>query len=333
MAPHPRASSPFAPDRIIHGRYTFKLRAHQPKVVLGSAGALDTAAFLPLAALKSVSVMQRYDTTTIIVTVCTTTKRVLNTRRRGPTALEQVIFALNASRMTDLEIAHEVVGGCEWWDRKYLGHAVLYRLDSATLRRLTVDGFGGHDVRFLQGPRAGRIQKLAAPEHCYGSTHLGMQRAEVAIAASKRVASVCVRAEACERKCTCWAAYPAFEPPPPGSSSNEADSEESLRETYGRLVSTAEEHRRQTKATQRAALNLLTLGDALGERDPLPPELWAMVGDYLDAMGCLDAAQFERRQLARGEARLALRARAMAHLANEEFGTGLEEWLSAEGFV
>lgn len=107
-----------------------------------------------------------------------------------------------------------------------------------------------------------------------------------------------------------------------------------LREKYDRLVSTADEHRRQTRTTQRAALNLLVLADCLSERDPLPPELWAMVGDYLHAMDCLDAEQFRRaRELAGGEATLEHRARAMAHLDGEEFGAGLEEWLSAEGFV
>lgn len=162
-------------------------------MVLGSVRGFDAASFLPLAALKGVSVMQRYDTTTIVVNVWTTTKKKLEARTGGPTALEQVIQALNDSGMTDLEIAHEVVTAGHFWDTKYLAHAVLHRLDSPTLRRLGVGGTYRQMGAFLRSPRAARIQHLVATGNdVWGILHYRMNNAAVAMCNSRRVVSICI---------------------------------------------------------------------------------------------------------------------------------------------
>ncbi|KAL1412405.1 hypothetical protein Q8F55_000150 [Vanrija albida] len=89
---------------------------------------------------------------------------------------------------------------------------------------------------------------------------------------------------------------------------------------------------RAAKATQVAALNILTAADYARA---LPPELWCMVWGFLSDGDGLDAAQVERAvELGWGDgaATLDKRAAAFRHLDGAEFGAAFDEWLISEGF-
>ncbi|WOO81949.1 uncharacterized protein LOC62_04G005461 [Vanrija pseudolonga] len=324
---------PFVPGRIVHGKYRLVLRPHRPSFALGTVPAADAGTspspYASLAAtFECVTVEQDAEGTTITITI----SQAEETAPDEIEAFERVMSSINAARFVDLEVSHEFDEFFEAGGRRYKCFAIFHRLRNPTLRRLRVDarfrGFGFYDARgpFLQYPAWRGLQTLVLTGSD-GSQNTHLSLVQTLLLHSRSLLAICIGR--CGgvlpgRACTCWDDWDRKE-------FNFNGMARVVKMGYGsfehiwRMVAA---HRRTIKRTQVAAMNLLLLA----HWSPLPPEIWSMVGEYLEADGIMDAPQFNRARELVPLATLAQRALAMRDVETEQFGEALEEWLAAEGF-
>ncbi|WOO81948.1 uncharacterized protein LOC62_04G005460 [Vanrija pseudolonga] len=233
--------------------------------------------------------------------------------------------AVNDARLVDLEVRHEIDS---WKLRgggsRYYEHAVFHRLRNPNLRRLRAQRLDGCS-KYLPRPVSRGLQTLVHPRgnHTYQRGEFGWVGNY--IEACPSLLDVCVGLCGLvpdgNVRCKCWDRW-----------KNEYREFGMVKYDYGKCARHARKiskaHHQRTKRTQVAAMSILALSGCV----PLPPELWDMVGEHLEANGTMDLRQFRRARELVPLANVSERTRAMGGLEGEEFVDALEEWLSAEGF-
>lgn len=306
----------------IVGKYTLILRPHVPKLALGTiAHTAPTLSFEPLAAFKCVSVRQN-DVRAII------TIKITKPNQTDPAeidAFECVMSAVNDARLVDLEFRHDVDSSTlKNGVGRYEAHAFFHRLRNPNLRRLRLPRLVGCQT-YLPSPAARGLQTLVTPRGNGTFQRDSFWWVGPYIEACPSLLDVCTGLCSSVRdgnvRCKCW---DGFKPEYRANGMFKYDYGKCAR--HARKIRTV--HHRRIKRTQVAAMTILAVSECV----PLPPELWDMVGEHLEANGSMDLRQFRQARELVPLASLSQRTHAMRSLEGEEFVDALEEWLSAEGF-
>lgn len=246
-------------------------------------------------------------------------------------AVMAVLKVVNTCDIAELEISHVAPGSTTPSTGAATG-GVLQYLHCPSIRRLRCPSL--HSVAwgifFRLPPSLGQLQSvvLTAPFRS-----LGVQIDHAARCFGlNSLRNICLRDDPGHpaSHCTCWDGLdePRLRP----TRGNPRKSEQYVSAKLDALRETMATRQRAIKATRVAALNVLLVAEYA--RAALPPEVWAMVWEYLGDRDPLTPTQVKQAaELGASSATLAKRAGAMRHLHGADFDGELDEWLVDEGFV